>query len=182
MGLSFRETIRLISSDLPEYREPFWKSLFFVPGFKYTFHHRLCYYFSQHWYTRPLFFIWWLYMKHLTYLLGIQTSWNFALPPNFVIAHFGGINFFPESCGKNIYLRQGVTVGAAGTHYTNNGRRNPRIGNNVTFGANAIVIGDIKIGDGTVIAAGAVVTKSTPPNSVVAGVPAKVIKMQRVID
>lgn len=117
-------------------------------------------------------------MKHLTYLLGIQTPWSMCLPEGFVIAHFGGITFFPESCGTNVYLRQGVTVGGSGTHHTHPNQRHPRIGNNVTFGANSVVIGDIEIGDGTIIAANAVVTKSTPPNSVVAGIPAKVIKQK----
>ena len=176
--ISLKETIRLIKSDLPEYWEPFLKAVLFTPGFKYTFHHRLCYYFYQHWYTKPLFIIWWLYMKHLTYLLGIQTPWSMCLPEGFVIAHFGGITFFPESCGTNVYLRQGVTVGGSGTHHTHPNQRHPRIGNNVTFGANSVVIGDIEIGDGTIIAANAVVTKSTPPNSVVAGIPAKVIKQK----
>lgn len=176
MKISLKETIRLIKSDLPEYREPFWKAVLFTPGFKYTFHHRLCYFFSQYWFLKPLFIIWWLYMKHLTYLLGIQTAWNKPLPENFVIAHFGGITFFPESCGKNVYIRQGVTVGGSGTHHTHPNQRHPRIGDNVVFGANSVVIGDINIGDGSIIAAGAIVTKSIPKNSVVAGVPAKVIK------
>ena len=172
--MTLKETIRLIKSDLPVYNEPFWKAVLFIPGFKYTFHHRLCYFFYTNWYLKPVFVISWLYLKHLTYYLGIQTAWNTSLPESFVIAHFGGITFFPESCGKNVYLRQGVTVGNSGRKKC----RHPRIGNNVTFGANAVVIGDIEIGDGTVIGANAVVTKSTPPNSVVAGVPAKIIKIQ----
>lgn len=170
--MTLRETIRLIKSDFPAYSEPFWKAVLFIPGFKYTFHHRLCYFFYTNWYTKPLFVIWWLYMKHLTHHLGIQTAWNKSLPENFVIAHFGGIIFFPESCGKNVYLRQGVTVG----NNSRNPNRHPRIGNNVEFGANSVVVGDIEIGDGTIIGANAVVTKSTPPNSVVGGVPAKIIK------
>lgn len=173
--ITLKETIRLIKTDLPKYSEPFWKAVFFIPGFKYTFHHRLCYYFYMHWYFKPLFWIWWLYMKHLTYLLGIQTAWNYSLPECFTIAHFGGINFFPHSCGKNIYLRQGVTVGHSGSKKD---KRNPQIGNNVIFGSNSIVIGDIVIGDGTIIGANSVVTKSTPPRSIVAGIPAKIIRMR----
>lgn len=50
------------------------------------------------------------------------------------------------------------------------------IGSDVWFGANASVLAGIHIGDGAVIAAGAVVTKDIPPYAVVGGVPAKVIK------
>ena len=98
-------------------------------------------------------------------------AWNFRLPSRFTIAHFGGITFFPDTCGKDCYLRQGVTVGANGR-----GGKHPVIGNHVEFGANSIVIGEVVIGDYVKIGAGAVVVKNVPPNSVVAGVPAKVIK------
>lgn len=50
------------------------------------------------------------------------------------------------------------------------------IGNDVWIGTNAIIPGGINVGDGGVIAAGAVVTKDVPPYAVVAGVPAKIIK------
>jgi acetyltransferase-like isoleucine patch superfamily enzyme len=49
------------------------------------------------------------------------------------------------------------------------------IGNDVWVGASVSIMSDVEIGDGCVIAAGAVVTKSIPPYSIVAGVPAKVI-------
>jgi len=50
------------------------------------------------------------------------------------------------------------------------------IGNDVWIGTNAIVLSGVNIGDGSVIAAGAIVTKDVPPYAIVAGVPAKVIK------
>jgi acetyltransferase-like isoleucine patch superfamily enzyme len=50
------------------------------------------------------------------------------------------------------------------------------IGNNCWLGASAIILAGVTIGDGCVIAAGSVVNKSVPANSIVAGVPAKVIK------
>ncbi len=50
------------------------------------------------------------------------------------------------------------------------------IGNDVWIGTRVIVLGGISIGDGAVIAAGAVVTKDVPPYAVVGGVPAKVIR------
>ena len=50
------------------------------------------------------------------------------------------------------------------------------IGNDVWIGCNCLIIEGVKIGDGAIIGAGAVVTKDVPPYSIVAGVPAKVIK------
>lgn len=51
-----------------------------------------------------------------------------------------------------------------------------QIGNDVWIGHNAIIVGNVSIGNGVIIAAGAVVTKDIPAYSVVAGVPAKIIK------
>ena len=50
-----------------------------------------------------------------------------------------------------------------------------RIGNDVWIGSNAIILNKITIGDGAVVAAGAVVTHNVPPLAIAAGVPAKVI-------
>ena len=48
----------------------------------------------------------------------------------------------------------------------------------VLVGANAVVIEGVRIGAGAVVAAGAVVTENVPPNAVVAGTPARIIKMK----
>lgn len=50
------------------------------------------------------------------------------------------------------------------------------IGNDVWIGARVMIVGNVKIGNGAVVAAGAVVTKDVPPYAVVGGIPAKVIK------
>lgn len=50
------------------------------------------------------------------------------------------------------------------------------IGNDVWIGTRTTILGSVNIGDGAIIAAGAVVTKDVPPYAVVGGVPAKVIK------
>ena len=52
------------------------------------------------------------------------------------------------------------------------------IGDNVLIGANAVVIEGVSVGNGAVVAAGAVVTQDVPQNAVVAGVPARIIKMK----
>lgn len=74
--------------------------------------------------------------------------------------------------GENCRIYQNVTIGA---RY---GRDMPRIGNNVTIGANACVLGSIVVGDDVVIGAGAIVLDSVPKASVVVGVPARVVKMR----
>ena len=66
---------------------------------------------------------------------------------------------------------QQVTVGQKNGKF-------PRIGNHVTVYAGAKIIGDITIGDYSVIGANAVVTKDVPAYSVVAGIPAKIIKTE----
>ena len=51
-----------------------------------------------------------------------------------------------------------------------------KIGNNVWIGLNSTILKGVTIGDGAVIAANSVVTKDVPPNTLVGGIPAKVIK------
>jgi acetyltransferase-like isoleucine patch superfamily enzyme len=51
-----------------------------------------------------------------------------------------------------------------------------KIGNDVWVGANAIILGGLEIGDGAIIAAGAVVTKNILPYAIVGGAPAKLIR------
>ena len=53
------------------------------------------------------------------------------------------------------------------------------IGNDVWIGRRAMIMPGVAIGDGCIIAAGAVVTRSTPPYTIIAGVPAKVVKSRK---
>ena len=56
--------------------------------------------------------------------------------------------------------------------------RNVDIGNDIWIGSQVTILGGVQIGDGAIVAAGSVVTKDVSPFSVVAGVPAKIIKMR----
>ena len=75
-----------------------------------------------------------------------------------------------KSVGDNCWINQQVTIGHNGIG------NSPIIGNNVVIRAGAKVIGNIKIGDNVVVGANAVVVKDIPPNCVVVGVPAYIIK------
>lgn len=76
--------------------------------------------------------------------------------------------------GKNVHLGAGAVIAGV----LEPPSRDPVIvGDNVLIGANAVVLEGVKVGTGAVIAAGAVVTKDVEPYTVVAGAPAKLIKM-----
>ena len=53
------------------------------------------------------------------------------------------------------------------------------IGRNVWIGSNATVLPGVTIGDGAIVAAGAVVTRDVPENTIVGGVPARVMRYLR---
>lgn len=76
------------------------------------------------------------------------------------------------SIGNDVSILQGVTLGGNGK---DEGDRHPKIGNCVLIGAGAQVLGNIKIGDCSQVAAGSVVVKEVPERVTVAGVPAKII-------
>lgn len=77
-----------------------------------------------------------------------------------------------KSIGRNFQFRNGLTIGNKG----NDNAQLPVIGDNVTVGAQVVIIGDVKIGNHVIIGAGSVVVKDIPSYSVVAGNPARVIK------
>lgn len=84
---------------------------------------------------------------------------------------------------QNIVIGELVTIGNNCTIYhdvtlgQNNGNY-PIIGNNVIIYAGAKVIGNVHIGNNVIIGANSVVTKDVPDNAIVAGVPARIIKIR----
>lgn len=82
----------------------------------------------------------------------------------FYVGHGWGTVVNAKSIGKNFRVGQNVTIGSRNV-------KEPVIGDNVSVWANAIVLGDITLGNDSQVGAGAVVVKSIPDNSVV--VPAK---------
>ncbi len=74
--------------------------------------------------------------------------------------------------GDNVSMLHSVTLGGTGKE---DGDRHPKIGNGVLIGAGAKVLGNIRVGNCSRIAAGSVVLEEVPPETTVAGVPARVV-------
>lgn len=81
--------------------------------------------------------------------------------------------------GDDVSLLHEVTLGGTGKE---SGDRHPKVGNGVLIGAGAKILGNIKIGEGSRIAAGSIVLHEVPPHSTVAGIPARVVGKQKGVD
>lgn len=75
--------------------------------------------------------------------------------------------------GDDVTIYQGVTLGGTGKH---TGKRHPTIGNGVTIGAGAKVLGPITIGNNSKVGAGAIVLKDVPDNCTVVGNPGRIVR------
>ncbi len=74
--------------------------------------------------------------------------------------------------GDNVSMLHAVTLGGTGKEQSD---RHPKIGDGVLIGAGAKVLGNIRVGKCSRIAAGSVVLKDVPPCKTVAGVPARIV-------
>lgn len=155
----------------------FIKHVLMGETFKYTFWMRTCRYTR----ARPLL-KYTIYpiariMNHrLTYKLGISIPHYTQIGSGFYIGHFGGIVINGKSIiGNNCNISQGVTLSEA-----NRGKNKgwPKLGNNIYIGPGAKIVGAVKIGNNVAIGANCVVTKDVPDNSVVVGIPCRVISQE----
>ncbi len=109
-------------------------------------------------------------------LTGIEIHPGATIGKGFFIDHGMGVVIGETAeIGDNCSIYQGVTLGGTGKDV---GKRHPTLGNDVMIGAGAKVLGPFSIGDGSKIAAGAVVLKEIPENSTAVGVPARVVKQK----
>lgn len=133
-----------------------------------------------HWYR----FNNWLYRHHVPFLPWLiwkfqYLLFNCSVPATCKIGGgtifgYGGIGVIIHSrvvIGKNCGIGANVTIGGKSRWY-----EVPVIGDNVHISAGAKVLGPIRIGNNVTIGANAVVVKDVPDNCVVAGIPAKIIK------
>ena len=105
---------------------------------------------------------------------GIEIHPGAVIGKRLFIDHGSGVVIGETAIiGDDVTLYQGVTLGGTGK---DTGKRHPTIGNHVTIGAGAKVLGPITIGDHVKIGAGAVVLKDVPDHCTVVGNPGRIVR------
>jgi serine O-acetyltransferase len=106
-------------------------------------------------------------------LTGVEIHPGAVIGPRLFIDHGMGVVIGETAeVGADVTMYHGVTLGGASFA---KGKRHPTIGDRVTIGAGAKVLGPIRIGHDSRIGGNAVVVRSVPPNSVVVGVPGQTV-------
>lgn len=113
--------------------------------------------------------------KHTRRRTGIEIHPSAQIGKGVFIDHGMGVVIGETAVvGDYCTIYQGVTLGGTGK---DKGKRHPTIGNNVTIGSGAKVLGPFTVGDNSKIAANAVVLSEIPPDSTCVGVPAHIVKL-----
>jgi serine O-acetyltransferase len=110
------------------------------------------------------------------FCFGIEIAIQCRVGKGLFLPHTQGTVIGAYSIGENATIFQGVTLGARELDFSYLESSRPIIGDNVTIGSGAKVLGGVKLGDGSRIGANAVVLESVPPYVVAVGVPARVTK------
>jgi serine O-acetyltransferase len=96
--------------------------------------------------------------------------------PEFFIDHGSGVVIGETAeIGRRVTLYQGVTLGGTGFQ---RGKRHPTLGDDVTVGSGAKLLGPIAVGDGAKIGANTVVVEDVPPSSTVVGNPGHQVRVE----
>jgi len=107
------------------------------------------------------------------WLTGVDIHPGARIGPGLFIDHAAGVVIGETTeIGRDVTIYQGVTLGGTSLEQ---GKRHPTIGDRVTIGAGAKVLGPITVGENSRIGANAVVVHPVPPDSVVVGVPGQII-------
>jgi serine O-acetyltransferase len=143
------------------------------PGLHAVWGHRLTHWLWAH--NLKLLARW---LSHLVrWLTGIEIHPGAKIGPGFFIDHGMGVVIGETTeIGTDVTLYHGVTLGGVSL---GKGKRHPTLEDGVVVGAGAKILGPITVGERSRIGANAVVVKPVRPNSVVVGVPGRVIERSR---
>ena len=143
---------------------------FLYPGVRAIINHRIAHRLNQ---KGHYFLADWV-SKHTRKKTGIEIHPAAKIGKGVFIDHGMGVVIGETAViGDYCTIYQGVTLGGTGK---DKGKRHPTIGQNVTIGSGAKILGPFTVGDNSKVAANAVVLNEIPPNSTCVGVPAHIVK------
>jgi len=161
---SVREDIAAVFDRDPAARS-YLEVLLCYPGLHAVWAHRI-----SHWlWLHGLRFLARFNSQVIRILTGVEIHPGAQIGRRLFIDHAMGVVIGETAIvGDDVTMYQGVTLGGTGKE---KGKRHPTIGNNVTIGCGAKLLGNITIGENCRVGGGSVVLRSVPDNSTVVGVP-----------
>ena len=163
-------------------RDPAAKSILSViltyPGVKAVFFHQI----SNFFYKAGFDLIARIISQTVRFFTGIEIHPGAKLGKNLFIDHGMGVVIGETSeVGDNVTIYHAVTLGGSSpsidSEKQRHEKRHPTIGHDVVIGSGAQIIGPVKVGNNSRIAANAVVVKDVPENATMVGIPAKAVKL-----
>ena len=164
-------------------RDPAAKSILSIiltyPGVKAVFFHQI----SNFFYKARFDLIARIISQTIRFFTGIEIHPGAKIGKNLFIDHGMGVVIGETSeIGDNVTIYHNVTLGGSSpsidSERQRHEKRHPTIGNDVVIGSGAQIIGPIKVGNNSRIAANAVVVKDVPENATMVGIPAKAVKLE----
>ena len=164
-------------------RDPAAKSILSIiltyPGVKAVFFHQI----SNFFYKAGFDLIARIISQTMRFFTGIEIHPGAKIGKNLFIDHGMGVVIGETSeIGDNVTIYHNVTLGGSSpsidSERQRHEKRHPTIGNDVVIGSGAQIIGPIKVGNNSRIAANAVVVKDVPENATMVGIPARAVKLE----
>jgi len=164
-------------------RDPAAKSILSIiltyPGVKAVFFHQI----SNFFYKAGFDLIARIISQTVRFFTGIEIHPGAKIGKNLFIDHGMGVVIGETSeIGDNVTIYHNVTLGGSSpsidSERQRHEKRHPTIGNDVVIGSGAQIIGPIKVGNNSRIAANAVVVKDVPENATMVGIPARAVKLE----
>jgi serine O-acetyltransferase len=112
-------------------------------------------------------------------IFGIEVPPRLNIGPGLVIPHTYGTIIGAGHIGRNVTIYQQVTLGAKVADFAFDPAKRPHVCDGVVITAGAKILGPVRIGEGAVVGANAVVLHDVPPMSVAVGVPARILERTR---
>ncbi len=165
---SVREDIAAVFESDPAARS-YFEVVVCYPGLHAVWAHHL-----SHWlWLHGMRFLARFVSQVARFLTGIEIHPGAEIGRRLFIDHGLGVVIGETAIvGDDVTLYQGVTLGGTGKE---KGKRHPTLGNNISIGSGAKLLGNITIGDNCRVGAGSVVLRSVPANSTIVGVPGHIV-------